>query len=159
MSLTVRATVYPDLPGGFNPDTFQHLLQTHIHLPGLDPTWTHLLIASKVSDDGDQAELTVMSEPISPLSLEHTLRIVNGTPPAHIRVHDQNGTVLAEIQHSAPLHEGQEIAHAGTHWRVTSVEWPHRHPDTGVCEGDIDWQHATVTEHPRQPVTPTAVGA
>lgn len=156
MSLTVRATVYPDTPGGFTPDSFTHLLQTRIHLPGLDPAWTHLLIDVSVADGGDEAVLTVVSDPISPLSLEQTLRVVNGTPPAHIRVHGPDGTVLAEIRHPAPLHEGQEVEHVGAHYRVTSTEWPGRHPEFGYCQGGIDWQHVTVSEHPRAPVAPTA---
>lgn len=156
MSFTARVTVAPDIEGGFQPGTFADLLQTHVHLPGLDPAWTHTLVGVDVAADGNSAELTVLSAPIAPMSLDRSMRLVNGCPPANVRALDEAGTVLAEATHAAPMQVGQVVDIAGTHWRVTAEEWPGRHPETGVCEGGLDWQHITVTAAPPVPALSAA---
>lgn len=156
-----RITVYPDVPaqpdgrGGFTPSSFADLLQHEIHLPGLDPAWTHTLVAVAVAEDRSSAELAVVSEPLTALSLDRNVRIVNGTPAAHVRVVTVGGVVLAESTYPAPLYISQEVEIGGTHYLVQSVDWPGRHPELGVCEGDIDWQHAVVVEQPRPAPLPT----
>lgn len=156
-----RITVFPDIPsqpdgrGGFAPGSFADLIQHEIHLPGLDPGCTHTLVAATVAEDRGSAELTVVSEPLAVMSLDRTLRVVNGTPPAHVRVTTSEGVVLAESTYPAPLQQGQDVELGGSHYRVTSADWPGRHPETGACEGDIDWQHVVVTAQPRPPTAPT----
>lgn len=155
MAFTARITVYPDVPGGFGPGSFTDLVQHEVDLPGLDSTWTHTLIAVSVAGDGGSADLTVVSEPSAAMSLTHHLRVV-GTPAAHVRVVDTSGATLVETATAAPLYEGQTVAVGDRHFLVQSVGWPGRHPETGACAGDLDWQHVTVTEQPRPAVAPSA---
>jgi hypothetical protein len=156
MTLTTRVTVYADGPGLFNPDSFDGLLRTRITLPGLDPTWQHTLLDVVVAEDGASAELVVESEPEVATAVEG-IRLVDGTPPAKVRVVDETGARLAETALPAPLIEGQEIELGGTHYRVVEIAWPNRHPDSRSClRGDYDWQVATVVPAPRPPVTPVA---
>ncbi len=151
-----RITVFPDVPGGFSPDSFADLVQREIHLPGLDQAWTHTLVDVTVAADRGSAELTVHSEPLIALSLDRHVRVEQGVPAARVRVHDQAGTVLAEAALAAPLRHGQEIVVNGVHHTVQSHEWPGRHPETGVCVGELDWQHVVVAAQPRPTVEPVA---
>lgn len=155
MPFLARVTVYPD-HGAFRPDSFRDLLQAHIQLPGLDQEWTHTLVDVAVPEDGAHAELTVHSEPPPARPLHAALRIVSTTPAAHVRVHDSDGQVLHEGSHSAPLRLGQIVDIAGGRYIVDATTWPGRHPDTGACAGDIDWQHATVRRLPPIEAAPTA---
>jgi hypothetical protein len=143
MPLTIRVMVTPDV-GSFQPDSFQELLQRHIVLPGLDPLWTHTLTAVDVAPSGTAAQLTLASTPPGVPQLVGGLRIVHGSPEACVRVFDQAGEQLAETRFPAPLQPGQEIAVGNVHYRVESESWPGRNPDTGVCSGDLDWQHVVV---------------
>ncbi len=157
MSFEARVTVRPDA-GRFQPGSFRELLQRRVELPGLDRVWNHTLIDVQVAPDGNSAELTVHSEPVHALSLDRGLRVVQGVPPAHVRVHDEHGQVLIETRLAAPLHPGQQVEVGGiTHQVVGVPTWPGRHPETGHCAGDLDWQHVTVRPNPRPVVAPTAV--
>lgn len=157
MSFEARITVRPDA-GRFQPTSFRELLQRRIELPGLDRVWDHTLIDVTVAPDGSSAELTVHSEPQHALSLDRNLRVVQGVPPAHVRVHDEQGQVITEARLAAPLQPGQEVELGGIAHRVVGMpSWPGRHPETGHCAGDVDWQHVTVRASPRPTVAPTAV--
>lgn len=156
MSFEARITVHPDA-GTFQPASFRELLQRHVELPGLDRVWTHTLIDVTVAPDGSSAELTVRSEPVHALSLDRNLRVCQGVPPAHVRVHDEHGAVLVEVRMAAPLQPGQEVELAGVAHRVVGEpSWPGRHPEHGYCAGDLDWQHVVVRPSPRPAVAPTA---
>lgn len=156
-NFVARVTVRPDV-GRFQPTSFRELLQRRIELPGLDRVWNHTLVDVQVAPDGSSAELTVHSEPVHALSLDRGLRVVQGVPAAHVRVHDEAGQVLAETRLAAPLQPGQEVELGGVAHRVVGIPtWPGRHPDTGHCAGDLDWQHVTVRSSPRPVVAPTAV--
>lgn len=144
MPYTLRVTAIPDA-GGFRPDTFDHVLQREIELPPLNPTYRHTLIAAEVADDGTSAQLVVRSDPPEATSLDGGLRLIDGTPPAWVRVVDDAGTVLVEGAYPAPLRAGQDVAVGADHFTVADVSWPGRNPDTGVCSGDVDWQVAKVT--------------
>ena len=164
-SFTTRITVYPDIAvqpngsGGFQPDSFAELLQREIHLPGLDPRYTHTLVDVVVAADRDSAELKVQSQPPATLSLDRSLRVVSGTPTAWVRVVDQVGTTLAEGQFPAPLRPSQRVAVGDDQYLVQAVSWPGRDPQTGVCTGGIDWQVATVLAQPRPATIPVAAAA
>jgi hypothetical protein len=143
VALEIKVVITPDIPGGFRPDTFHHLLQLRIMLPGLDTRYIHTLIGAQVAGDGDSAELTVHSEAIAPTNLTEGLRFLNGTPMARVRVLDPDGvSLLAETQLNAPLREGQRIAIGDDEYQVMTTDWPGRDRATGVCHGDVDWQHA-----------------
>ena len=156
MSFRIRVTLSPDTPNGFTPGSFSELLHTQVDMPGLDRAWTHTVVEVSVAVDCDSADLTLMSEPMSPLSLDNTLRVDTGTPPARVRIVDAAGNVLTSATLSAPLQEGQPVAIGDDHHVVTAIDWPGRHPETGACTGDLDWQHVTVAPQPRPPVVPTA---
>lgn len=159
-------TVYPDVPprmvegrlvGGFPDHAFADLLQRHVHIPGLDQAWHHTLINVTVASDRASATLTVQSEPVAAVRVDQHLRVVQGVPPAWVRVHDQSGQVLAEAALSAPLQPGQTVEVGGVVHHVSAdPHWPGRHPDTGMCVGDKDWQHVTVTPAPPEPVVVAA---
>lgn len=156
MSFECRVTVFPDV-GRFQPASFRELLQRRVELPGLDRVWEHTLTGVTVAPDGSSAELTVHSEPVHALSLDRGLRVVQGVPAAHVRVHDESGTVLAETRLAAPLQPGQQVELGGVvHHVVGMPSWPGRHPDTGVCAAGLDWQHVTVRPNPQPPHVPTA---
>lgn len=156
MAFECRVTVYPDT-GTFQPSSFRDLVQRQVELPGLDGTWTHTLIDVTVAPDGSSAELRVHSEPAHALSLDASMRVLQGVPPARVRVHDEAGTVLHECALSAPLHPGQRVELGGAEYHVVGLpEWPGRHPEYGVCLGDLDWQHVTVRPDPQPPHVPTA---
>ena len=157
MVVVQHLQVFPDV-GAFRPDSFEHLLHKLVTMPSLDPAWHHTVIDAQVPPGGSHAVLTVHSEPKAVLSLDRSLRIVGWEPPAHIRAHDRDGTVLAEARALAPLQPGQLVELGGDTWRVAPAEdhelWPHRDPDSGVCRGDIDWQHVTLTPEPQPPHLP-----
>lgn len=163
--LTVRVTVIPEIPpehgGGFRPGSFDHLLHLEVHQPGLDPSWEHTLVDAHIVPGGATADLTLHSQPRPGLSLDRNLRIVTWQPAAHIRAHDVDGNVVAETKLDAPLQPGQLVEVAGKPHRVAPAEdhelWPHRHPDTGICRGDLDVQHVTLTPEKPMAITPTAV--
>ncbi len=153
MAFELRITLSPDIPGGFRPTTFDHLLQHRIELPGLDRQHVHTLIHADVAADGNAAELTIHSEPIAPLSLDQGIRFVNGTPHARVKAVTPDGEELAAVQLMAPLRKGQRVAIGESEYVVADTGWPLRHPRTGVCSGEIDWQHATLI--PVDPGSPT----
>ncbi|MEK6443654.1 hypothetical protein [Pseudonocardia sp. T1-2H] len=159
MTFQLRLLVRCDTPGGFAPGSFEALLQTVVHIPGLDPTWTHTLIDAVVAEDGGSAEFTVHSAPNVALSLDASLRVVTSTPAAWVRAVDEAGTVLAESSYAAPLRETQEVEIAGQHYTVTATSYPGRNPETGACAGDIDWQVAVVAPRPRAVSQPVPVVA
>lgn len=160
MPFTARITVYPDVPpdrgGGFLPTSFTDLLHMRIELPGLDPAWTHTLVGVEVADDRSSAELTVHSEPTTPLSLDRHLRIADPMPPARIKAFGRDGTLLAHAHLPAPLQAGQLVTVGGRHYRVAAEPtWPHRDPDSGAVQGDtLDWQHVTLTPDDPPPHLP-----
>jgi hypothetical protein len=151
----IKVVLTPDVPGGFRPDTFTHLLQRQVHVPGLDRGYLHTLIAAAVAEDGDSAELTIHSQAYAAKSLDRGIRFLNGTPPAHVRVfhHEATGEGehLAEVQLPAPLRQGQRVELGGQEFVVQRHSWPGRCPERGVCEGDVDWQHAHLV--PVEPVS------
>lgn len=152
--LVIQTRVFPEIPpqphggGGFTPTSFDHLLHHDVALPGLDTTWTHTLVDAHVAEDRASALLTVHSRPRAVTSLDRSLRIVTWQPAAYVRAHDQAGDVLTEVRQDAPLQPGQVVELGAKTYRVAPAKdhelWPHRHPDTGVCRGDIDWQHVTL---------------
>lgn len=152
MAVVQHVRVFPDI-GTFPPGSFDHLLHKLVTMPGLEPTWDHTVIDAEIAPGGGSALLTIHSEPQVVLSLDRSLRIVGWEPPAHIRAHDRDGNVLVETRAPAPLQPGQVVELGGDTYRVAPAEdhelWPHRHPDTGVCRGDIDWQHVTLVPEPR----------
>lgn len=162
MSFETRVTVYPDIPprldggGGFLPTSFSELLpadgvHVHVVMPGLDPTWRHVVVAAEIAADRASAKLTMHSEPVTPLRLDRNLRIAYGHPAARVRAHDQDGEVVAEAELDAPLQPGQHVLLAGERYQVAHTPhedmWPHRDPVTGAAEG-IDWQHVTLCSDP-----------
>jgi hypothetical protein len=166
--IITRVTVYPDvLPengGGFLPTSFSEFLPTdgcHVHvvMPGLDPTWQHVVIDAMVAPDRASAELTLRSEPVTPLRLDRNLRIIHSHPAARVRAHDQDGNQVAEGTFDAPLQPGQLVELAGERYQVAysahEAMWPHRDPVTGAAEG-IDWQHVTLCPAPEPAHYPAA---
>lgn len=151
-----RVQVFPDIPNGFTPTSLADLLHREIHLPGLDPAWTHTLVDVAVATDGGSAELTVHSQPRAPLSLDHHLRVTSWQPAAHIRAHDQDGNQLAEVKLDAPLRKGQLVELGGTTYKVMDHSWPGRDPVSGCCTGTIDWQHAVLRPQPQPAHVPVA---
>jgi hypothetical protein len=157
-----RVQVFPEVPpeqgGGFTPSSFDHLMHLQVHQPGLDPTWEHTLVAAHVEPDRTSAELTLHSTPGPALSLDRHLRIVTWQPAAHVRGHDTDGNVIVETKLDAPLHPGQVVEVGGKPHRVAPAEdhelWPLRHPETGICRGDLDWQHVTLVPEPQPPHHP-----
>lgn len=155
---------FPEIPpengGGYRPDSFVHLMHTEVHMPGLDTTWQHTLVDAQVSPDGAHADLTLHSAPDTVVSLDRALRIVTWQPAAYVRAHDTDGTVIAETKLDAPLQPGQPVEVGGRAYRVAPAAdhelWPHRHPDTGICRGSIDWQHVTLVPEPQAAHHPQA---
>ena len=146
--------------GPFLPTSFRDLLQKQILLPGLDPSWEHILVEVDVAADGSAALLAVSSTPPPATELTSPIRLVAGTPAAFIRVINRQGSVLAEGRYACPLQPNQEVAVGEVHYVVASVSWPNRDPDTGACRGEVDWQHVVVGEPlPMVPVGPTAAGS
>lgn len=144
VALHARFLVRPNL-GVFAPMSFAELLQSRISMPGLDPLWRHTLVDVKIGEGGAYAELTVVSEPPPARPVDTALRVVNHTPPARVRVIDEGGNVLHEGDHPTPFRNGQHVEVGGKRYRVAKVAWPGRNR-RGVCTGDLDWQHVTVTE-------------
>jgi hypothetical protein len=155
MAITCRVVVRSETPGGFHPDTFDHLLHAHILLPGLDPAFDHTLLDVAVDDRGDSAELLIGSEHRTAVQLQDGLRVVSMTPTARVRVFADDGrTVLAETRLPAPLQAGQEVALGDDHYHVDHVEWPHRLRSGALRRGDVDWQHVIVKAAPRPAAVP-----
>lgn len=159
--ITVKVSVRPQIPvangGGFPPGTFDSLFQREVDQPGLDPTWRHILIDAEITDGGDRAEWTLHSEPrLHPHNVDQSVRVFPGTPPAYVRVLSEDGAELHAGPHDSPFWIGRRIAIGEMLYEVTADEWPGRHPETGVCTGDIDWQHvrARVVEQPSYLPTP-----
>lgn len=163
MPLIIRVDVFPEVPpqvgGGFQPGSFDHLMHLEIHQPGLDPTWEHTLVDATVAADGGSAQLTVHSQPRVGVSLDRTLRVVTWQPAAHVRAHDPTGQQVAYTKLDAPLRPGQVVELGGRPYRVAPAEhhelWPHRDPETGMCRGDIDYQHVTLHPEPPPDHTPS----
>ncbi len=152
MAHEIKFVLTPDIANGFRPDTFDHLLQMRVMLPGLDTRYIHTLIGARVAGDGDSAELTVHSEAVAATDLSEGIRFLNGTPMARVRVVSDGGeSLLAETQLNAPLRDGQRITIGEYEFLVMSTDWPGRDRLTGVCRGEIDWQHAYVV--PLEPVS------
>jgi hypothetical protein len=155
-----RLTVYPEIPaqptggGGFLPTSFGEWLQSRVQCPGLDPAFWHVLVAVTVAADRNSAELTIHSEPKAPLYLDRHLRPVTGTPEARVRVLDETGIELFAGCHHAPLQPGQQVRIGADDYQVLTVDWPHRN-EYGMCVGELDWQHATVTPVPQVPMVPS----
>lgn len=154
MAYTIRVTALPSIPvqqdgrGGFPPDSFIHLLGREVEMPGLDKTWHHTVVAATVAADRDSAELTLHSAPRAPKSLDRGLRLATWLPAAHIKAHDPDGTELAVAKLDAPLQLGEHVEVAGERYRVASVDWPHRDPDSGTCHHGIDYQHVELHPDP-----------
>jgi hypothetical protein len=143
MPLTIKVTVVPEqFP--FAPTSFQEMLQRSVKLPGLDPAWQHTLVHVDVAPDGLSAEVTVVSAPDVVPQMVEGLRVDYGSPTAHVRVFDMAGTQLSEGRFPAPMQVGQKIAVGDTEYLVTGQDWPGRDPNSGVCAGDVDWQHVVV---------------
>jgi hypothetical protein len=161
-----HATVFPDVPpqanggGGFPPHSFDHLLHLQVQLPSLDPTWEHTLVEAVIAPDRASAELTLHSEPVAPLSLDQSVRIVTWQPAAYVKAHDSDGKEIASTKLDAPLQPGQLVEVGGNTFRVAPTElkamWPGRDSETGICKGDIDWQHVTLIPEPQEPHEPKA---
>jgi hypothetical protein len=149
----VRIRLRPDIPrargGGFRTNSFDHLLQKQVELAGLDHRYIHTLIDAAVADDGDSVELTIHSQPRAPKDLTVAFRVINGTPAAAVRAVTPDGEVLAEAHLPAPLQAGQRVQIGQNEYSVVRTNWPGRDPATGVCTGDLDWQHCEV--HPVAP--------
>jgi hypothetical protein len=145
VALHARFLVRPDV-GVFAPVSFAELLQSRITMPGLDPRWSHTLVDVRIGEGGAYAELTVMSEPPAARPVDTALRVIDHTPPAHVRVVDVDGVVLHEGQHSAPFRHDQPLQIGGKRYTVVGLDWPGRDIRSGVCSGDIDWQEVRVAE-------------
>lgn len=154
MANQVWIEIAPDMPGGFNAHTFDHLIQQRISLPVLNLQYVHTLLGARVAEDGSVAQLLVRSEPIAPMRMDRHLRVLNGVPPAHVRAVTPDGEVVHEAQLSAPLRPGQKIQIGSQDYYVGQHEWPGRHPETGVCHGAVDWQQVTVTPIAPEPSGP-----
>lgn len=152
MAFETRVTVFPEV-GGFRPDSFGDLLQRHVEMPGLDPGFYHLLIGATVADDLGSAELVIHSEPMEPLRLDRALRVRHDLPSARVKAHDTDGNLLVDGAYDRPLQVGEPVLFAGEHYRVAMSDpadmWPHRHPESGACHGQIDWQHVTLVPDPQ----------
>lgn len=147
IKVRVRPEVSTAHGGGFPPGTFDSLLQREIHQPGLDLTWQHILIDAAILDDGDAAELVLHSQPRThPLNADQSLRVFPGTPPAYVKLLSEDGDQLHAGIHASPFHVGKQVALGEHLYEVVSEDWPGRHPETGVCAGDIDWQVCTVRD-------------
>lgn len=147
--ISIKVMVRPQIPavegGGFPPGAFDDLLQREVHQPGLDPSWRQILIDAHILDGGDAAELTLHCEPRQAhLKAHQSLRVFPGTPPAYVRVLDEAGEELHAGMHASPFELGKRVALGEDLYEVISEDWPGRHPETGVCAGDVDWQHVTV---------------
>jgi hypothetical protein len=144
--LKFTATVVPDQASGpYRQDSYAELVQRAIKLPGLDPAWTHTLVQVVVAADGFSADLTVVSTPPAAAQMVDGLRLDYGSPTAAVRVFDAAGQQLSEGQYPAPLQVGQTVWIGDTRYQVVSEDHPGRAPETGVCTGDIDWQHVVVS--------------
>lgn len=157
MAVVQKLVVRPDV-GTFPPGSFDHMLHLQVHMPGLEPAWDHTLVDAQIASDGSHALLTIHSAPQQVMSLDRSLRIVTWQPAAYVRAHNKKGEVLCETRLDAPLQPGQIVELGGRTWRVAPAEhhqlWPHRDRDTGVCRGDIDWQHVTLVEETPPPHLP-----
>lgn len=154
---TITPGVHPDNGGGYQPDSFRELLHHEIQLPGLDRAWSHTLIDVTVADDRASAQLVVHSAQELAMNLDHGLSVVTAQPKAHVRAHDADGNLLAEVKLDAPLQPGQLVTARGDLYRVgPDVTYPYRAP-TGCCaRGSLDWQHVTLVPDPRPAHEPTA---
>lgn len=158
VTVQVRAPIPVADGGGFPDGTFTELLQREVHQPGLDPAWCQILTDIRIIDGGDTAELTLHCEPRqSHHQAELALRVYPGTPPAYVKLIDADGTVLHAGKHPSPFPNGQRVAIGEHLYEVTGHEWPGRHPETGVCAGDIDWQIASVRKVDEPSLFPSAV--
>lgn len=157
--ITVKVTFRPQPPHGLTPDSFNHLLQREVHQPGLDPQWRQILVDAQIVEDGSAAELTLHCEPRQQYLRAHqSLRVFPGTPPAYVRILGEGGAELHIGSHASPFQIGQRVAIGDDLYQVVDHEWPGRHPETGVCAGDIDWQHCTVRKVDAPSLFPRAVG-
>lgn len=132
-----------------------------VHVPGLDPSFVHTVRDITVSEDRASTMLTV--DTVRPPTLDliqHLSVLGDGRAKAAVRaVHAETGAVLAEGRYDAPLQQGQDVWIGGAPYTVSSVEFPHRHPEYGTAPRDqVDWQVATVAPQPIedavQPVEP-----
>ena len=89
--------------------------------------------------------------------VDTALRVIDATPPAHVRVLDDAGQVLHEGQHAAPLRHDQPVQIGGRRYLVSGLDWPGRDIATGVCRGDVDWQHVTVRPTEPPPTLPARI--
>lgn len=153
-SFHIKVILRPEVANGFNENTFDHLLQQQVELAGLDHRYIHTLIDAQVIEDGNAAELTIHSQPHQIKNLTHGFRVLHGTPAASVRAVHTDGQILAEVQLPAPLQAGQRVQIHDTEYVVHRVEWPHRHPETGVCAGELDVQLATVHPVRKMPTLP-----
>lgn len=140
----ITIVVRPEVENGYTPSSFSELLQQLVVFPGLDPSWMHTLVGVEVADNGSHAVLTIHSETQHRARLGAAMR-PSFHPPARIKAFDPDGNELHVGAHPAPLRVSEMVAIGEQHYQVTSVDWPGRHPETGVCVGEIDWQHAVLT--------------
>jgi hypothetical protein len=156
----IKLVVQPQV-GRYRPDSYDHLLQQQIEHWTLHPHTRHTLIHAEVAPGGGHAVLTVRSHAETPMRLDRHLRVVNGTPLAHVRAVTPDRTEIWSGQLAAPLRGGARVDIAGTTYQVASTTWPGRDPETGVCRGDVDWQEAVLIDvetlhDPRAVHAPTA---
>lgn len=141
--------IVPEHPRGeFRPDSFDHLMQQRVHVPGLDMSHNHVLIDAQVEPGGGAATLTINTDPAAPTrQLRGAFRLVNGTPTCKVVLlkADDPHQELLRTQLDAPLQAGQRVALGEQEYIVAGTEWPMRDPNTGICVGAVDWQHAHLT--------------
>jgi hypothetical protein len=128
---------------GFNADAWVGMAGTRVHVPGLDADerqFQHTLRGVEISADRKTVTLTIDTERARHLDLARHLSTRPG-PKAMIRAHHATtGEQLAEGGFDAFLQHGEPVWVGGAAYTVVSVDHPHRDPDRGVADLDLDWQ-------------------
>jgi hypothetical protein len=138
---------------GFTETAWVYLPGQAVHVPGLDPAFTHVVHDAAVSPDRKTVTLVVSTERPQFADLARHLSMLH-SPKAAIRaVHADTGDVLAEGRYDAPLADGDLVYINGTRHSVVSTEWPDR-SESGTSTTGFDTQVVRLSPIPEESVTP-----
>lgn len=139
---------------GLNPDAYSTLKGYGIHVPGLDPAYTHVLTDWAMSEDRKLVTLTVETIREPGTDLGQHLSVLD-SPKAHVVAVDEgSGETLAEGRYDAPLREGQSVYINGVPHAVLTTEWPNRTEHGRPPDGVEDYQRVTLASLPVDEVQP-----
>lgn len=133
---------------GLNADAYDVLKGYSIHVPGLDPAFTHILREWDMAED--RKTITLMVETIRDpgMDLGQNLSVLHGPKARVVAVDETTGETLAEGRYDAPLRDGQLVYVNGVPHAVVATDWPNRTEHGRPLEGMEDYQRARLSSQP-----------